>query len=248
MIRFPPRDRLPRKCTSLACLVALFFLCGCRDSGSGDSAVLVAPETYGALDLGISVPSLPVLATAWGVDGELAPQLAAWADSWNLGPAEGLRIRLEIYEAALPILLSAMPVAELERQVGSLGLGLELTQAIPDGGIPGEFEDALSVASKNHDLAMSTLGVGRLEDCLRYTLLAADALQGISPQAIAALMVQQAQSALRRAEGSQSYSLQELERAQRLVAGATLALDDGDSSLAIRRAFYACRLLKVDLR
>jgi hypothetical protein len=62
---------------------------------------------------------------------------------------------------------------------------------------------------------------------------------------LAVALADLAAEGLRRTEGSDAYTEQELSRIRRLTGGAREALEEGDYPRAIRRAYYACRLLGV---
>lgn len=66
------------------------------------------------------------------------------------------------------------------------------------------------------------------------------------PELLATTLADLAEEGLRRTEGSAAYSEQELSRIRRLTGGAREALEEGDYPRAIRRAYYACRLLGVE--
>ncbi len=238
-------QRIPRRLPVL--LFAAGSLC-CADSGDDAIASILAPETHGAVTFAVPLPNLPLLAGDLGVDETLQPVVAVWTDSWSLDPDEGRDVRRESYELAAPTLAGLMSEDEVRKRIDAVALGLGLSRGLLSEELPEGILTALDHAQRHHASALALLAAGDRENALIETLLAGDALQEASPEAVATLMVLRGDQALRRAKGVGSYTDQELERADRLLRGAQYALAEGDPVKAIRRAFYACRLLSVELR
>jgi hypothetical protein len=230
-------------------LVSLLILVGtvsCADSGDDAVASIFAPETHGALTIAAPLPSLPLLASDLDLDGDLQPSLAVWVDSWAMEPDEGRDARRDAYERVVPVLSEHMSDEDVQRRIDAVALGLSLSRGLGSEDLPAGISEALDHAQRHHAAALAYLAAGDRESALSEALLAGDALQEASPDAVATLMVLRGDEALRRARGVGSYTDQELERADRLLRGARYAITDGDPVKAIRRAFYACRMLNVE--
>jgi hypothetical protein len=231
----------------IACLLLLAGTLSCADSGEDAVASIFAPETYGALSFAVPLPSLPLLARDLGLDATLQPSLAVWVDSWALDPDEGRDVRRDSYERVVPVLSEHMSDEDVRERIDAVALGLSLSRGLGSQDLPEGIWEALDHAQRHHAGALAYLAAGDRESALSEALMAGDALQEASPEAVATLMVLRGDEALRRAEGVGSYTDQELERADRLLRGARYAITEGDPVKAIRRAFYACRILSVEL-
>lgn len=102
---------------------------------------------------------------------------------------------------------------------------------------------ALGCQDSGTDPLNHILGEGQVAELLAG--LESD-LGTTDPELLATTLADLADEGLRRTEGSATYSEQELTRIRRLTGGAREALDEGDYPRAIRRAYYACRLLGVE--
>jgi hypothetical protein len=209
--------------------------------------VAVAPETHGAISLG-GLPTVPDLVMAQGLGSEGQADVEAWWDSWSLTLVDGAKARQAVYPsvaARLYPLLNHQGVTELLNQnQASLRTAKSLWVILANR----QIESALEDAHRLHDLALSSLLDGEGERALGLALQSADALRAVSPEQVASGLVREAQESLRRNEASDSYSEEQLTRIRRLTNGARDALKGKDYPRAIRRAYYACLLLGVELR
>lgn len=229
------------------CVLFTLPVSACQDADQG-LIMAVAPETHGAIALTGGLPSVPDLVMAQGLEGEGRDDVDAWWDSWTLADADGAQVRQELYpsvSARLYPLLTRRGVTELlTRNEESLRTAKRVGVILANGEIEAALEDALQL----HDRAWSALEEGEGERALGLALQSADALREVSPQEVAAGLLEKARESFRRKEGSASYSEEELTRIRRLTSGAREALESGDYPRAIRRAYYACQLLGVDPR
>jgi hypothetical protein len=102
---------------------------------------------------------------------------------------------------------------------------------------------ALGCQDSGTDPLIDILGEGQVAELLAGL---ESTLGTTDPELLATTLAELADERLRRTEGSGTYSEQELTRIRRLTGGAREALDEGDYPRAIRRAYYACRLLGVE--
>lgn len=207
----------------------------------------VAPETFGAVALGEGLPSVPELVEAHGLQEEGSAILETWRDSWALESRDGAVLRArEVYPgvvARLFPLLSRPGVRELlleneESLRSAKRMGILLDNE--------KVEWALAEALRFHQAALLALQEGDGEMALGLALQSADALREVSPREVASDLLQQAQDLLGRKPGLDTYSIEEVARIRRLTHGAREALEEGDYPRAIRRAYYACRLMGVE--
>ncbi len=218
----------------------------CQDAEDSPLAVAVAPETHGALLLSDHMPSVPHLLSEQGLGLEGAAEANAWWESWTLDDAAGEDLRASVYPAAASRLYPRFGEEGvrglLDQQQESLTAVEKVSVIIASPTIA----EALGEANRLHATARQALEEGQGQQALALVLCASDALWEVSPQQVATQLVTRASQGLRRIQGSRAYSEEELLRIRRLGTGAEEAFKDGDYSLAIRRAYYACQLLGVD--
>lgn len=228
------------------CVLFTLPVSACQDIRDDPLAVAVAPETYGALLLSDALPSVPHLLAERGLGVAGAADADAWWESWTLEEHEGESLRASIYPSAASRLYPVVGdegVAELlDKQEESLA-AVERVSVIV--GSPAIIQ-ALEQAKRLHGEAVRALAGDRGQEALGLILCTSDALWEVSPQQVAAHLVNRASETLRRNLVTNPYSEEELLRIRRLTTGAQEALESGDYPLAIRRAYYACQLLGVD--
>jgi hypothetical protein len=112
---------------------------------------------------------------------------------------------------------------------------------------PAFVQEGLAMGAVLAEEAGQALTVGNTEAALLLTLRAADRLRELAPREVAHRLISEAQDALGRNPDEATYSELDLERGRHLLISAGTAMDDADYPRAIRRAYYACRLLGVDL-
>jgi hypothetical protein len=166
-------------------------------------------------------------------------------ESWDLSGREGRMLRARLYAPVASLmypLLGETGVQDLLSRTESSVRAAENAGALL---ISQEIHDALENAWRYHDWAKHALSQGNGEVALERTLRAGDALREVSPRQVARALLERAEEALRRRDDPPAYNEEELGRIERLAKGAREALGEGDFSRAIRRAYYACRLLGV---
>jgi hypothetical protein len=193
---------------------------------------------------GDGLPSLASLARHWDAGRPLEAVVEAWRDSWALPPSQGERIRNEAVRAAAPLLLANLEPELAEGALAGVEEALNGVQRTFDGRPPRELSGSLSAAAAEGDRAREARDRGDLEGTLVHALLAADHLRATTPEALARILVREAEDELGRFPGAPSYSRLSRERAERLLRGAREALADDQPTLALRRAWYALGLLR----
>lgn len=189
---------------------------GCADASSDPTAVLVAPETRGALALAEALPT-----------------------------PEELGARFP--EASSRLLFERLPADEARRLVGDLAKALDAAEALRSGepALPQELLGALGRARELHHRASRALGSGRIGEGTRLALESAQVLRTLTPEHVAGELVRRAEEGIRRTGADATYTEADQRRARRLARNAREAMSRGDWARAIRRAYYACRLLGV---
>jgi hypothetical protein len=206
------------------------------------------------------LPTFPSLVESWGGGMGLEPMAEAWRDSWERDPDPAARERSEIVQAGAALLVDAVPRASIDhafRQVdeairgAEAALGATLAPAPAEGVAnpsPGGLEGLASPlieAARHRDLAAAARSEGDLEGQLRHTLLASDRLRATTADALALVFIEQASVDLRRISASDPYPSVTRQRAGRLLDGAREALETGNPTLALQRAWYAAGLLRA---
>lgn len=210
-----------------------------------DSRVL-APATRPALDIAGSLPRLAdLVAEQEGEAGEAA--LGRWEDSWSMAMAPGGRVRAEIYRAAGERNL-AFDAAATRTAIEALQATLAEIEGVTHP-LPPYISRRLAEARRLLGAAEAAREAGDVTASVLATLRSADALRGTTPGMVALDLVEAAGRALEMAadEAAESAPADRV-RARRLMEWAQSAVDAGDYEKAIQRAYYACRLLGVDLR
>jgi hypothetical protein len=224
------------------CAVALF---GCDDSGSDPMATLVAAETHGALAMAEDLPSLPELTRR--VD---APNVTAsaelWTRSWDEGD-EGDRMRQEAYMATVPPLAATLGPTGIRGVLDPVLATLAAARTMDEAELPGFVIDGIAASGGLAAEAEAALDRGDLGRALLLAFEAADGLRKLGPEEVARDLLIRAEEAIGRDGEDGSYSELELERSRHLLLSAAEAMGRNDYLRAIRRAFYACQLLGVEL-
>lgn len=217
---------------------------GCGDLATSGSAVdVTAPETVPSLRFESELPTLPSVVGRWGSDLPLDGLVKEWHRSWNQPVRNGAPVRAELNGAAAELLAPRVDVsrveARLEELEGTLGrVGSLAGEALPEG-----LALHLAEARTEQDRAVRALEGGDRTGAIRHLLSASDVLWQLTPERVATWLVVEAEAGLRRNGDDRAYTEETRERAQRLLAGAREALDDGASVRALERAWYAVQLL-----
>lgn len=239
----------PTSCRTvlLVCLLVTPVVSGC-DAGDDPLAVVVAGETRGALALSMGVPALPDLVRAADAEERLEGALDLWTSSWGRPEAEGRRLRREAYDEALPALAESLGPARVGDELERLRRALDAVGDLPEATLPAEFRERIARASELEREGRDELRAGRAGEALRRVVSGGDALREIEPRNVALYLVERADEALRRARSEGlAGSERDARRGSRMVLGAREALERNDFPLAIRRAYYACHLLGVEI-
>ena len=229
------------------CVFVTLPVSACQDVESDPLAVAVAPETHGALLLGADLSSVPHLLTEQGLALEGAAEAEAWWESWTLSRGEGARLRSRIYPSAARRLYPALAKDGVRHIISRHEETLKTLETVGDILTAEVLSEAMVKARTLHADALAALNAGDGENALGLALQSVDALWEVSPRQVALELLEQATEALGRNPTPSSYSDEELTRIRRLTSGAREALEEGDYPRAIRRAYYACQLLGVEL-
>lgn len=233
--------------TVFLCLLVTLGVSGC-DAGEDPLAVVVTEETRGALALSMGVPALPDLVRAANAQDRLETALDRWSSSWGRPDAEGRRLRRQAYDEALPAVAASLGPARIGAELERLRRALDAVAELPEATLPAEFRDRIRGASELEGEGREALEAGRDGEALRRVAAGGDLLREIGPRNVALYLVERADEALQRIRnGGLVPSERDARRGSRMVLGAREALEENDFPLAIRRAYYACHLLGVEI-
>ena len=232
--------------TFVLCVISTLSVSACTDADIHPLGMAGPPETHGSVSFAEGFSTVPQLLTEHGLAQEGAIEAEAWWDSWTMAGPEGPQLRSKIYPSAAQRLYPVLGLAGVQDVLDRNSVAVSAVQAVGDLIGSEAVSQALGRARGLHSDSWRALGRGEGEAALRLALRTADALWEVSPQQVAADLIDQAQDALGRKPGSGSYSQEELIRIRRLLYGASEALDQGDYPRAIRRAYYALQLLGTD--
>lgn len=248
-----PAQLFSRPVVAGVCLLALTLIGGCRDEASDPTALIVTEEVRGAFSLETSIPSVTTLAERIG-SGEtsiseerLREWSGAWQASWLAPPAEALPARRGLYERAAGPLADALGEEGVRRTVREVGDAVEATFEVDLGGAAEAYRRQVESARELAARADRSLEAGRPAAALRAALMAGDYLRSVSPRRVAEGLLARAEEAQREIPEASPLSREERERIARLVRNARQALEAGEYTLAIRRAYYADRLMTVEI-
>lgn len=226
-----------------AILVSLVPSVACRESLTQVDSGVVASALRPALKIAQPLPGLPDIVAGGATPRGTTTLLSGWEDSWNHGVTAGRLLREETYLAA-----------------ESLGLGSDSSTA--RSAIEGVRAAVAEVRSYNPPLSPHLAGAleeaGQLLDqaeragvdwgtAVLKALRAADALRETSPRTVALSLVEAAEEALGDPPDGDDEEAADSARARRLVWWSRVAIGAGGHELALRRAYYACLLLGVEL-
>lgn len=211
-------------------------LAACHDSPLDPLAAVTTVETVPALTVSHPIPSLAELAARVPGAGELAGPVAAWERSWAQEDGEAVRAGVRV-EAA-PVLYEVLGETAARSALTSLDWLASGEAGIDE--LPVSLEGPLREALLLRERGERALAVGKGEEALVWALAAGDRVRSVTSQAVAQRMVRRGETLLARHEAAAG----DLERATHLMNGARRALAEGDHSMAIQRAFYACQVLE----
>lgn len=253
----PTRGPSPfRSTSSLPLLLILVFATGCGDLDPGPLVSLETESTVPSLHLGGELPSVPGLVSRWGGQIPLEELESRWTDSWALPEDEGQRVRSEAVQALVLILEPHLAEEELEGEVGRVRDALEEISFTMNDRELATLEGPVGDATRAGARAGSALAAGDRAAALRWTLESSDHLRRATPEILARTLIRETEEALRtvgegfgppstgRGFGSDPSSELTRARIHRLLQGARDALEGGDPTRALRRAWYAMGLLE----
>lgn len=231
----------------VACLLVTPSVSGC-DAEGDPLAVIVAGETRGALALDMGVPALPELVREAGAEQGLEPALDRWTSSWGRPDGEGRGLREAAYDEAVPVVAESLGEARIGDELERLRGAVDAARGLPDASLPTEFRERIERAAELERDGRQALGERRTADALHAVIAGSDLLREIGPRNVALYLVDRADRALERARSEGlGGSERDARRGSRMVMGAREALERNDYPLAIRRAYYACYLLGVEI-
>lgn len=218
----------------------------CHESLTQVDSRVVAPATRPALDIAGRLPRLADLVTEETRDtGEAV--LGRWENSWSMALAAGSRLRAGIYGSAAGWDL-AFDTTSARTAIETIHATITEIEgvALP---LPPHLSRQLAEARRLLGVAETARDEGDVTESVLATLRSADALRGTTPRMVALGLVESAERTLAAAvhEAPGSAPADQV-RARRLTEWARSAVDTGDYEKAIQRAYYACRLLGVDVR
>lgn len=213
-------------------------------------AVVVTEETRTALGLKTRLPALPELVTRAGIEESHGSAADLWTSSWDVVDRSGEDLRETAYRTVAPSLAESLGTD------GALGALSEVGEAVraastmdPEGLTPAMVEN-IDRARRLHDAGFEALDRGEVDVAFRYALEASDELREIGPSAMARNLIARASRVLEEMREEMDGPPRPGEdevfiRADRLVGGARRALEEGDWSRAVRRAYYASQILGI---
>lgn len=244
--------------TTVLGIASCAVLAACSDAPTGPAVSWVALETEPALEIGPALPTLPNLVARLrtGTEPAMPAGLERAADLWReaeRSEREGAAIRANAlreraYDLAAPAVSRTVSAARMARDGDRLA---EWVRTARDARV----EARVPAAGRWLDAAERWLrraGEPGADPTtvVEATMRAAYELARLTPEAVARRMIRRAEAGLesagspaKRATLRPGRAARTFERAERLVAGANAALHEGDAVRAIRRAFYALRLL-----
>lgn len=226
-----------------AVLAAGLFLAGCGDADLTDPVEISSEETVASLQFNGQLPVLPVLVDRWKGGNALADLSREWRTSWELPPGEAEEGRQEIRAAVSHLLADRADGESISRVLADLDRLLDRVDHLLGGDFPAHLAPTLGSAREERDLAHQALGEGDEQGALLHVMTAADRLHATSPETLASEILNEAEETFRRVQGVSSYEEEERRRVERLLIGSRTAFDDGAHILALRRAWYAVRLM-----
>lgn len=217
----------------------------CHESITQVDSRVVAPSTRPALDIAAGLPRLAGLVTAeTRATGQAI--LTRWEDSWNATVGEGTLQRAEIYLSAdtRELTFDTTSIRSAIESVGATITDIEgVALALPPE-LSGQLSDARSLLAE----AENARRAGDVTESVLRLLRSADALRRTTPRMVALDLVEKAEGALAALGSRSDPASPNHARAQRLTEWARSAVETGDHERAIQRAYYACRLLGIDLQ
>ena len=246
------RTRVPApRAAALAVLVAaLLVVPGTALSQDLDEqipdSVLVSTSTRGALQIRGPLPEL----SRFLPDGLQSQAGIDWNRSWEVGAAEGRRLRQDVYGE---LRQSGFEVDSAGAVDASASVDRALEPLRESVDLPLHLSLPLAEARNLAEDARDALSAKRWSEAALYALQAGDALREVMPRTVALTLIEAGEAALRThletrpEERVTGVTVEASRRASRLLQWARSAIASGNSERALQRAYYACRLLGVVL-
>jgi hypothetical protein len=226
-------------------------LWGCGDLDTAPQVQLRGADPVVSLFFSGELQVLPYWVDRWGAGLGLEGLVESWHASWDDPSEAGRSLRETVIRAAVPSLAPVIPRTALdpavERLRGTLRAAEEALGApiaewshLP---IHASMEGTL-VEAAGHLEKAEAAGDPALR--LLHLLLASDLLRSTTAESLARVFIAQASESLRRIAARPTYSELSAARADRLIQGASEALETGEPFLALQRAWYALGLLRAE--
>lgn len=250
-------DRTPLRLTAV--VAASVALGACTDAPTEPGELWVALETEAALRIDAEPPTLPNIvervrardaddgSASRPVDDRALARAAALWRTTEGEPAEApavRRVRDRAYTVAADALALALDSAELTEMRRGLEGWLDGAEAARIGKRVPSATATLERARRSLASARAARDADDRAAEVTATLVAAEWLTTLTPSSVARRVIRRAEALASSApEPVSARETRAVARANRLIAGARDALNEGDPVRAIRRAYYATRLL-----
>ncbi len=221
---------------------------GQTPQGTTGDTILVSEGTRPALEIPGPLPEL----SRFLPDGIQSQAGVDWIRSWEVGAAQGRRLRSAVY---LELRKSGLSVdsAGAQQAVSSVEAALASLDEVP-APLPLHLSLSVSEASRLAGDARRAFEARRWSDAALQSLQAGDALREVMPRTVALTLIEAGEVALRNHIGRPEtnelvtgVTVEAARRAARLLQWARSGIAAGNEWRAIQRAYYACRLLGVVL-
>ncbi|RMH11994.1 MAG: hypothetical protein D6701_14160 [Gemmatimonadetes bacterium] len=226
-----------------AVAIGVALLAACGDSASAPLVSVVTAESRGAIEIAVPLPTPDRLAREVGLDEELDGALAVWEASWAATPERGGAVRDSVRMALAAGLATRVSARRAGEAAGELKRVVDDIGELPEGAVVPGLAERLAEARDAVTRASLAAREGRVEEALQGTLAAADAVEALRPRRVAQALTAEVEALSRREGGLDAYPDETRGRIVRLLEGARDALLLEDYPRAIRRGYYACRLL-----
>jgi hypothetical protein len=233
-------------------LVVSLLLYGCDDLTTTGPVELQSDETLASLQYHADLPTLSQVVRHWGRDMDLSGPLGQWEASWkDMGAvrgegrdlSSGEALRAESREAVAHLVAPRMTPEDVASLLDELDQTLTRIPRLLEAGSHAHLSPTLSLALHDRDRGEAALQADEVRIALLHIMTAADRLRATTPSTLARELLHEAEETFRRVWGDDPYREEERRRVRRLLAGAETALDEQAPVLALRRAWYALRLM-----
>lgn len=155
--------------------------------------------------------------------------------------ARGRKARYAVYDEAVALLAERLgPDAARDALERVAAAGREL-RAWQSGNAPPGYRDRLTEVEELVSWGRAALDDGDVSEAMRAALEAADRIRTVSPRSVAELLLSRARAL--RGINPPGFTPTDRTRVDRLLQGAERALERDEYGRAIRRAYYAARIL-----